>query len=58
MYNGVSDTNPPPGHNINIFVLSQTVAVEFQVHLLNIWMPKDLEVKFEYIFQMVSLYLL
>ena len=57
MYNGMSDANPPPGHDIDKFVPNQTVAVQFQIHLLNFWMPKDPKAKFGYIFRMVSLYL-
>lgn len=57
MYNDLSDTNPPLGHDIDKFVFGQTVVVKFQVHLLNFWMSKNPEAKFKYTFQNVSLYL-
>lgn len=50
LYNGVSDINPTPGHDINKFVPGQTIAVQFQVYLLNFLMSKDLRVKFGYTF--------
>ena len=50
MYNGVSNVNPPLGYDDDKFVSSQTVAVKFQVHLLNFPMPKNPEAKFEYSF--------
>ncbi len=56
-YNGMSDTNPPPGYDIDKFVPDQTVVVQFQVHLLNFQTSKNPEAKFEYTFRMVSLYL-
>ncbi len=56
-YNGVSDANPPPDYDIDKFVPTRTIVVQFQVHLLNFWTPKDLEAKFEYTFRMMSLYL-
>ncbi len=46
----MSDANLPLGHDINKFVPSRTIAVQFQVHLLNFWTPKDPEAKLEYIF--------
>ena len=57
MYNGVSDANPLCGHDIDKFVPGQTVAMQFQVHLLKFLTLKDPEAKFEYIFGMVSFYL-
>lgn len=46
IYNSVSDTNPPPGHDIDKFIPGQTIAIQFQVHLLNFGMSKDPEVIF------------
>lgn len=56
-YNGVTDADLPPDQDINKFVPGWTIAVQFQLHLLNFWPTKNLEAKFEYIFWMVSLYL-
>lgn len=55
-YNGISNVNPPLGHDIDKFVPSQTVAVLFSVHLLNFQTSKDSKSKFKYIFHMVSIY--
>lgn len=56
-YNSVNNANPPPGNDIDQFMSIQTITVYFQVHSFNFWIPKDLEAKFEYIFQMISFYL-
>lgn len=53
----MSNTNSPPGYNINKFVPGQTGVIQFQVHSLNLQMPKDLKTKFEYTFWIINFYL-
>ena len=57
IYNGITNTNPNPGYAVNKFVPDRTVAMQFQVHSLNFRTAKNLDAKFEYSFQLVSIYL-
>lgn len=56
-YNGITDTDPNPGHAVDEFVPGRTVAVQFQVHSLNFRTAKNPDAKFEYSFRLVSVYL-
>lgn len=50
IYNGITNTNPNPGHSFDEFVSSQTIAVQFQVHSLNFRTAKKPDAEFEYTF--------
>ena len=53
----MTNTNPNLGYIINEFIPDQTVAVQFQIHSLNFRTTKNPDAKFEYFFQLVSIYL-
>lgn len=53
----MTNINPNPGHVVDEFVPSRTVAMQFQVHFLNFQTAKNSDAKFEYSFQLVSIYL-
>lgn len=54
--NDMSNVNPLCGHDIDKFVPSRTITLQFEIHLLNFRMAKDPEAKFKYTFRMVNIY--
>lgn len=57
-YKGLVDTEPNPGHGVDNFIPSQTIAMQFQIYLLSFRSKQKPNDRFTYALRLISLYLI
>lgn len=56
-YDGIADSNPNPGYNLEKFWREQFIAVEFNIYSINFMTKSNPTNSFFYIFYLQSVYL-